>query len=66
MEENDKVYGKCIVSYPLSVTWLTRQTGFTISLFEWQPTIPTLWDAVKGACDYALFWKPTYSRRVYL
>ena len=41
----------------MSVVQLTRQgyfdralLGFTISLYEWEPTVATLWKTVKGMC----------------
>ena len=47
MQDQNKVYGKhtwnvakCIPDVP----WL----GFTVSLYEYENTIPTLWNAVKG------------------
>ena len=27
-------------------------SGFTIALYEWEPTVATLWNAVKGICLY--------------
>jgi len=30
--------------------------GFTLSLYEYIETIPTLWDAVKGMSPYYAMW----------
>lgn len=47
MEDNDKVYGEynlyCLIWMVFNIL-----SGFTISLVEWEATIPTLWQAVKG------------------
>ena len=38
--------------------------GFTISLFEYIETIPSLWDSVKGKCnDLDLIYAPVVIRR---
>jgi alpha 1,2-mannosyltransferase len=38
--------------------------GFTISLFEYIETIPSLWDSVKGECnDLGLIYAPVVIRR---
>jgi alpha 1,2-mannosyltransferase len=47
MQEHDKVYSTCHGVSFFSHHRVVDQTGFTISLFEWQPTIPTLWQTVK-------------------
>ena len=47
MQDEKKVYGKVPIATPKHLLSLL-QLGFTISLFEYIETIPTLWDAVKG------------------
>lgn len=47
MEEHDKVYGEFSSRRELG-RMISLEQGFTISLVEWEPTIPTLWSTVKG------------------
>ena len=55
MQDQNKVYGA--VEFPIFLrgdgwpTWC--YSGFTISLYEYEATIPTLWDAVKGTKEAA-------------
>lgn len=47
MQDNKKVYG--IYSSPPGSLWSNPSgSGFTISLYEYIETIPTLWSTVKG------------------
>jgi len=46
MQDQNKVYGQYILL--LAVRHLIQPIGFTVSLFEYEATIPTLWNAVKG------------------
>lgn len=50
MQENDKVYSECrkAVRVHSPQRYTDQFPGFTISLVEWEPTIPTLWSTVKG------------------
>jgi len=47
MQDQNKVYGRSsdIMSY---IRESQPSSGFTISLYEYQATIPTLWGHVKG------------------
>jgi hypothetical protein len=46
MQDQQKVYGEFVV---LSISGvLILPQGFTVSLYEYEATIPTLWDTVKG------------------
>lgn len=47
MQDNNKIYGEsdiCSAS-PRIDEWFV---GYTISLVEWEATIPSLWSTVKG------------------
>ena len=48
-----RTMGKFMVSLHLShcYTWIQCYSGFTIALYEFQATIPTLWDTVKSSCS---------------
>lgn len=49
MQENNKVYSKSLYGPSMNrLQDVDAITGFTISLVEWEPTIPTLWSTVKG------------------
>lgn len=50
MQDQKKVYGtKSLFTPCRSLPLIIRtRTGFTISLYEYPATIPTLWNAVKG------------------
>ena len=62
MQDQKKVYGKFCVQ-----TLLTRTLndniflGFTISLYEYEATIPTLWDTVKGLHPILTIYAVGYS-----
>jgi hypothetical protein len=47
MQDEKKVYGRISIP-PEKYYYVFLQPGFTISLYEFMETIPTLWDAVKG------------------
>jgi hypothetical protein len=48
MQDQGKVYGTFL--FPFTLDWtFSPGIGFTISLFEYEATIPTLWNAVRGA-----------------
>ena len=47
MEDKKKVYGMCCCPSPLVLSHHSSP-GFTLSLYEYESTIPTLWEAVKG------------------
>jgi len=48
MQDQNKMYGEYIlkISHPPLIEWVF--IGFTVSLFEYEATIPTLWNAVSG------------------
>ena len=46
MQENNKIYGTRILSLANAASY--SSLGFTISMYEYWATIPTLWDTVKG------------------
>jgi hypothetical protein len=49
LRENNKTYGlflSCPAHQILSLTPLN--SGFTLSMYDWRPTLPSLWSAVKG------------------
>ncbi len=48
MQENDKVYSERRTAMMYRPQHTDGFSGFTISLVEWEPTIPTLWSTVKG------------------
>jgi len=48
MEENNKVYSEHPNHRLYCLPTSHIGSGFTISLVEWEPTIPTLWSSVKG------------------
>lgn len=50
MEDNNKIYGTCqqIVDQVILPTYLSPISGFTISMPDWEPTIPTLWSSIQG------------------
>ena len=58
MQENEKVYGAFWAIVAAGGT-SERFLGFTISLYEWEPTIPTLWDSVKGKDTAVCCAEPT-------
>ena len=45
LEDHDKIYG---MSFLLRVSLLIRFEGFTITMYEFEKTIPTLWTHVRG------------------
>ena len=47
MQETGKVYGKRLNKLPFDLYSYLETLGFTISLYEWESTIPTLWPTVK-------------------
>ncbi|KAI9571530.1 glycosyltransferase family 15 protein [Boletus coccyginus] len=49
MEDNNKIYGTCqqIVDQVILPTYLSPISGFTISMPDWEPTIPTLWSSIQ-------------------
>ena len=47
MQEQNKVYGMRLSKSSNGRLFDFFNQGFTISLFEWQQTIPTLWSTVK-------------------
>lgn len=47
-EEHDKVYSEFTARYPAAILTCLYLRGFTISLLEHEPTVPTLWDSVTG------------------
>ena len=52
LRENNKTYGlflSCITHQTFSLTPLN--SGFTLSLYDYRPTLPSLWPAVKGLSD---------------
>ena len=51
MQDQQKVYGRYFVAAIASVLGLTPSLGFTVSLYEYEATIPTLWEAVRGRDD---------------
>ena len=51
MQDGNKVYGKHKDGSTLYFDTNLLQ-GFTISLYEYEATIPTLWDAVKGHYEF--------------
>ena len=51
MQDQQKVYGRYFVAAIASVLGLTPSLGFTVSLYEYEATIPTLWEAVRGSDD---------------
>ena len=59
MQDQNKVYGISLSSWIHCIPYyfLFTQTGFTVSLYEYEATIPTLWETTKGVYKVV-----TYSR----
>jgi len=55
MQDQKKVYGavKFLVFLRVDRWPNLRYSGFTISLYEYEATIPTLWGVVKGVKEFA-------------
>jgi alpha 1,2-mannosyltransferase len=55
MQDQNKVYGahqtQCLRLYPAHF----GVPGFTVSLYEYEATIPTLWEATKGPLAQAIW-----------
>lgn len=52
LRENNKTYGpflSCIIYLTFTLTSLN--SGFTLSMYDYRPTLPSLWPAVKGLSD---------------
>lgn len=49
MQDQKKLYGASFSLSPLTSYSFCYYSGFTVSLYEYEATIPTLWNAVKGA-----------------
>lgn len=56
MQNGKKVYGALGLHMPsVQATHYSSSQGFTVSLYEYPATIPTLWDTVKGTVVLPLF-----------
>lgn len=55
MQDNNKVYSELHRPFIPEFCWICL--GFTISLYEWEPTIPTLWETVKGELTHVFLEK---------
>lgn len=57
MQENNKVYGAC-ARVCCRVSNSCDVAAFTIAMYEFEATIPTLWSTVKGQLDSRGFCDP--------
>lgn len=48
MQDQNKMYGKYPWLFSICIWNWPKKLGFTVSLYEYEATIPTLWKTVKG------------------
>lgn len=67
MKDQNKVYGISFFSLTYSTnSFPFHSTGFTISLYEYASTIPTLWETTKGEIDYCLPYYPNMASLAFI